>query len=83
MKFLDKNIWHRERIARTLLGSILLLLVLYNIAPIWIAVLALYPLATALVEWDPIYVVLHQVIDLFSKDKAVTPVKRPRPQFSA
>lgn len=47
------------RLIRTALGSLLIALVLLvDQMPIWFALLATYPLFTAMMTWDPFYAVL-------------------------
>lgn len=55
MNMLDSNILWQERIGRGVLGFVLIGMVLLFLAPVWLALLALYPLVTALIAWDPVY----------------------------
>lgn len=54
--FFDANIGFTEDIARYVLGALLIGLVLYvPFAPVWLALIAVYPIVTAIIVWDPLY----------------------------
>lgn len=52
---LDKNVYLKERYLRFLVGAVGIAGVLMDWMPAWIAIAAVYPLCTAIVEWDPLY----------------------------
>lgn len=54
--FLDANIRFSENVARYVLGALLIGLVMYvPFAPVWLALVAIYPIVTAIIAWDPLY----------------------------
>lgn len=56
------NIKPLERLIRMVLGSLLVAAVFYpGVAAPWLALLAIYPLITATLAWDPIYAMLDQL----------------------
>lgn len=53
---LDKNVYVKERYLRVLVGAVGIAgVLLTDWVPAWIAIAAIYPLCTAMVEWDPLY----------------------------
>lgn len=54
--FLDANIRLSENVVRYVLGALLIGLVMYvPFAPVWLALVAIYPIVTAIISWDPLY----------------------------
>lgn len=55
--FFDENILLVEDIIRLIVGAILIGLVMYGVqvVPVWLALVAVYPIVTAIIAWDPIY----------------------------
>ena len=55
--FFDTNILLVEDIIRLLVGATLIGLVMYGVqvVPVWLALVAVYPIVTAIIAWDPIY----------------------------
>ncbi len=52
----DANIRLTENIARYFLGALLIgLVMVVPFAPVWLALLAIYPIVTAIISWDPVY----------------------------
>jgi hypothetical protein len=55
---MDFNIGLFDKCNRLLMGSVLLILAMsMNAIPPWIALLALYPILTAITAWDPVYAI--------------------------
>lgn len=58
--FFDPNIRGTEDITRYLMGALLIGLVMYaQFAPVWLALVAIYPIVTAIIFWDPMYAALR------------------------
>lgn len=56
---LNSNITLYERVGRVLVGMALLSGVMLSSAmPVWFALLAVYPIISAIMAWDPIYAAL-------------------------
>jgi hypothetical protein len=56
---LNSNISFAERVARVLLGVMLLSgVMLSGVLPVWFALLAVYPLFSAIIAWDPLNALL-------------------------
>lgn len=52
----ESNIRVSEDIARYLLGALLIASVMVvPFAPVWLALIAIYPIVTAIMFWDPVY----------------------------
>jgi hypothetical protein len=52
----DSNLGKFEKIARLTLGAVLIGMVMQiPNAPVWLALVATYPIFTAILAWDPIY----------------------------
>lgn len=49
------NLSTHESLVRVLGGSLLILTVLTNASPPWIALLAVYPVMSGIIKWDPLY----------------------------
>jgi hypothetical protein len=65
---LTSNISTAEQARRYAIGTALILLVLANNAfPAWIALVACYPILTAVIQWDPVNYVFQAVINKFNK----------------
>lgn len=63
------NVSRSEAIRRYALGSALIAAVLISPAvPSWIALLACYPIFTAMVQWDPVNALFQIVVRNFSKE---------------
>jgi hypothetical protein len=59
---LNSNITLNERVGRVLVGMALISAVMLNTAiPVWFALLAVYPVISAIMAWDPIYAVVFKV----------------------
>jgi hypothetical protein len=59
---LSSNITLYERVGRILVGIALLSGVMMNTAiPVWFALLAVYPVISAIMAWDPIYAIVFMV----------------------
>lgn len=73
----EDNISATEKGIRFVLGGTMILSVLINPAtPIWFAVVALYPVLTGIVNWDPCYAALHAVAGDATKQRYV-PIRNP------
>ena len=60
---MDKNVSRAESFRRYAIGTLILAVFLTNTGlPVWVPLLALYPLATALNQWDPLNAVFDAVI---------------------
>ena len=45
---------------RFLFGALLLAVIMVNsVVPVWLALLAIYPVMTAIMAWDPVYAIFH------------------------
>ena len=65
---LSSNISTAEQARRYVIGAALIAFVLANPAfPAWIALLACYPICTALIQWDPVNFLIQRVINKLSK----------------
>jgi len=63
---LNSNVNFFEVVGRILVGIALLASVIFNAGvPVWFALLAIYPVMTAIIAWDPIYAVASKVIAFF------------------
>ena len=63
----DFNLSQSEVLRRLLLGMGMIGAVLVSPAvPSWIALVACYPVFTAMMQWDPVNVLLQKVADKFS-----------------
>jgi len=63
---LNSNVNIYEVVGRILAGIVLLASVIFNtVVPVWFALLAIYPVMTAIIAWDPIYAVVLKVISFF------------------
>jgi hypothetical protein len=55
-EFLKENMGAVEVVIRFLSGALLLAVIMINsIVPVWFALLAIYPVVTAIMAWDPVY----------------------------
>lgn len=53
---MDFNMGMNDRVNRFMVGAILIVLSMVSvITPTWIALIALYPILTAIISWDPVY----------------------------
>ena len=53
---MDFNVGFFDKCNRLLMGSALLMLAMsMNVIPPWVALIALYPILTAIIAWDPVY----------------------------
>lgn len=58
--FFDANICGTENITRYALGALLIVLTMQaQFAPVWLALVAIYPIVTAIIAWDPIYAAIR------------------------
>ena len=58
--FFDTNIRCTEDITRYVLGALLIGLVMsVQLAPVWLALVAIYPIVTAIIAWDPVYAAIR------------------------
>ena len=58
--FFDTNIRWTDDITRYVLGALLIGLVMsVQHAPVWLALVAIYPIVTAIIAWDPIYAAIR------------------------
>lgn len=64
------NVTSFERLARLVVGGILIA-VIFNpgVSAYWLALLAVYPIITAIMAWDPLYALMDQL-------KSHMPVRR-------
>lgn len=45
---------------RFMAGALLLAVIMVSsVVPVWLALLAIYPVMTAIMAWDPVYAVIH------------------------
>lgn len=62
------NVSRSEAMRRYLLGSVMIGAVLLSPAvPSWIALIACYPIFTAMIQWDPANAVLQAVVNKSGK----------------
>ena len=61
--FLKDNITVCGRIERLFVGIALISSVMYfhNVVPTWLALVAIYPVITAIMSWDPIFAAILKV----------------------
>ena len=60
---MDKNINRSEAMRRYAIGTLILAAFLLNSQmPVWVALVALYPLATAMNQWDPLNAMFDAII---------------------
>ena len=65
---LSSNISTAEQARRYAIGAALISLVLVNNTfPAWLALVACYPILTAVIQWDPANYVFQVVINKFNK----------------
>lgn len=58
--FFDTNIRGTENATRYLLGATLIAFTMYaQFAPVWLALVAIYPVVTAIIAWDPVYATIR------------------------
>jgi hypothetical protein len=76
---LSSNLCLRERGSRYFVGALLIASVMAQLpgVPVWIALMAVYPIGTAIMAWDPLYAGLemlrqqmHSSFDGFHKGSA-------------
>lgn len=66
----DQNISTSEQARRYVIGAVLLGVLLANpTMPAWIALVACYPIFTAMIQWDPVNVLLQKVLEKARKEK--------------
>lgn len=71
--FLNKNMCDTEAGTRFILGTVpISIIMLNNDSAAWIALLAVYPIITAIMAWDPIYAIVNSLISSIK-----TTVKKP------
>ena len=59
-ELLKENMGTMETGFRFLLGTLLLALAMFGIeTAAWVALLAIYPVITAIMAWDPVYAIIH------------------------
>jgi hypothetical protein len=52
------DVW--EMGARLLLGVLVLSVIMFSsIVPVWVSLIAVYPVITAIMAWDPVYALIH------------------------
>ncbi|WP_455198784.1 YgaP family membrane protein [Kaarinaea lacus] len=72
--FLDKNMCKVEAGMRFILGAIPLSIIMLNSSSeTWIALLAVYPIITAIMAWDPFYAVINSLISIVKKPSQEEP----------
>ena len=74
------NVSRSEVLRRYVLGAGLIGAVLATVVPVWVALLACYPIFTAMIQWDPINALMQKAVvntskgiqeAMFQKSKAV------------
>ena len=66
--FLSKNMCDAEAVTRFILGAVpISFLMLDNDSAAWIALLAVYPVITAIMAWDPLYAITNSLISIVKK----------------
>lgn len=61
-ELLKENLGIVEVGVRFLSGALLLAVIMINsIAPVWFALIAVYPVATAIMSWDPLYAAIRML----------------------
>jgi hypothetical protein len=60
---LSSNLCLRERGGRYLVGALLIASVMAQVpgVPVWVALMAMYPIGTAIMAWDPLYAGLEML----------------------
>lgn len=72
--FLNKNIGVLDIIIRLILGAAPISIIMSNnTSAIWIALLAVYPIITAIMAWDPLYAVVNSLISPVKKSSQKNP----------
>jgi hypothetical protein len=62
------NVSRSEAIRRYFIGAAMIGAVLVSTAvPAWVALIACYPIFTAMVQWDPINAVAQKMVNYFGK----------------
>lgn len=62
------NVSRSEAIRRYLIGAAMIGTVLVsNAVPSWVALIACYPIFTAMIQWDPANALSQRVVNYFSK----------------
>jgi len=70
---MSENISLYECILRYVLGAVLTVLSVITLQiPVWVAIIATYPIFTALVQWDPLYALFEVIRNRVAK--GATPV---------
>jgi hypothetical protein len=59
--FLSSNLCLQERGSRYFVGALLIASVMAQLpgVPVWVALLAVYPIGTAIMAWDPLFALLE------------------------
>jgi hypothetical protein len=61
-EFLKENLGTVGVVIRLMLGALLLAAILVsNVVPVWVALIAVYPVITAIMIWDPVYAAIRFV----------------------
>jgi hypothetical protein len=67
------NVGTSEQARRYIIGAAILGLLLTNpTLPAWFALVACYPIFTALIQWDPVNTVMQAVINKFRNKNAIS-----------
>ncbi|MGD8569487.1 MAG: DUF2892 domain-containing protein [Gammaproteobacteria bacterium] len=62
------NVSRSEAIRRYFVGTAMIGAVLVSTAiPAWVALIACYPIFTAMIQWDPVNAVSQRIVNYFSK----------------
>jgi len=55
------NVIPLERLIRLAVGGVLIAVIFYpSVTAFWLALLAVYPVMTAIMAWDPLYALMEQ-----------------------
>jgi len=72
--FLSKNMCPTEAGTRYVLGAVpISMIMLNNDSAAWIALLAVYPIITAIMAWDPLYAIVNSLITTDKKPSQKQP----------
>lgn len=72
--FLNKNIGVLETSIRFILGAVILSITMLNsFSAAWIGLLAVYPVITAIMSWDPLYAAINSLISTVKKSSQEKP----------
>ena len=76
--FLNKNMCNGEAGIRFIIGAIPISIIMLDSEPAaWIALLAVYPVVTAIMAWDPVYAIVNSLIQTIKSSSQKHPSFSP------